>query len=242
MATPDARRLPLSRELIALGRTLARPAALLTVVALSLLVVALAYQVRPGYALQAGSKTDAPFWQHVNDGEQEPATKATYRWTTDVSTLVLPGVGAGAYTVQLDLSGSRPAGFPAPVVDVLAGGQVLATLQPAPARQTLPGWRARERGRRPDRRPARHPAHPRPLLAARRRPTAGRRRLRRAGRPGGLRPGAAAAARLARPGSGRRAARAAPRRGGLGPRGAGGRGRRLDGWGGRFPRSGTASG
>ena len=133
MAAPK-RRLPLSRELRALGATLRSPAPY-AVFALALLILALAYQVRTSYHLAPG-KTDGAFWSHINDRETDPNTKQTYRWTTAASTLTLPGIGAGNYRLLLAINGSRPPGHPAPQVRVRAGDTLLAELQPAPALQS----------------------------------------------------------------------------------------------------------
>jgi len=133
MAAPK-RRLPLSRELRALGATLRSPAPY-AVFVLALLILALAYQVRPSYHLAPG-KTDGAFWSHINDRETDPNTKQTYRWTTATSTLTLPGIGVGSYRVLLAINGSRPPGHPAPQVRVRAGDTLLAALQPAPALQS----------------------------------------------------------------------------------------------------------
>ncbi len=128
------RRLPLSRELRALGATLRSPAPY-AVFGLALLILALAYQVRPSYHLAPG-KTDGAFWSHINDCETDPNTKQTYRWTTGASTLTLPGIGGGSYRVSLALNGSRPPGQPAPQVRVRAGDTLLADWQPAAALQS----------------------------------------------------------------------------------------------------------
>ncbi len=128
------RSLPLSCELRRLGQTLCSPAPY-AIFALALLILALAYQVRPSYHLEPG-KTDGAFWSRINDKETDPNTKQTYRWTTDVSILTLPGVGGGDYRVRLTLNGARPAGRPSPHLIVRAGDTILADLQPAPTSQT----------------------------------------------------------------------------------------------------------
>jgi hypothetical protein len=125
-------RLPLSREIRALGRTLGSSAPYL-VTLVALVVLALAYQVRPSYTIVAGSPTDAPYWRDIHQDEEDPAHQQ-YRWTTPHTLLYLQGVGGGAYRVAFDLTGSRPAGFPPPQVRISAGGQTLAALQPGPAR------------------------------------------------------------------------------------------------------------
>jgi hypothetical protein len=133
MAGARPRGAPLTRELRALGRTLGSPAPY-TVIVWALLILGLAYQARPRYAIDVGSRTDLAFWNGVNGGEKD-ATGATFRWTAPSSALTLPGVGRGSYRLRLDLNGSRPPGFPPPQVVVEAGGQTLTTLHPDPARK-----------------------------------------------------------------------------------------------------------
>jgi hypothetical protein len=116
MAEVRPRGAPLTRELRALGRTLGSPAPY-TVIVWALLILGLAYQARPRYAIDVGSRTDLAFWNGVNGGEKD-ATGATFRWTAPSSALTLPGVGRGAYRLRLDLNGYRPPGFPPPEVVV----------------------------------------------------------------------------------------------------------------------------
>ncbi|HUS14690.1 MAG TPA: hypothetical protein VM536_06685, partial [Chloroflexia bacterium] len=121
------------REARALVRIL-RSGAPLVVFGLALLIVGLAYQERPTYRLMVGSQTDRPFWRGVNDGER--VAGQTYRWTGPTSTLTLPGIGAGAYEVRLELNGGRPDPYAPPEVVVSGGGAVLAQLTPTPGRQS----------------------------------------------------------------------------------------------------------
>src|SRR6476469_411918 len=133
MAEARPRSAPLTRELRALGQTLRSPAPY-TVFVWALVILGLAYQARPRYAVDVGSRTDLAFWNGVNGGEKD-ATGATFRWTGASSALTLPGVGSGAYRLRLDLNGARPPGFPAPELVVEAGGQTLTTLRPEPTRK-----------------------------------------------------------------------------------------------------------
>ncbi|MDQ2807759.1 MAG: hypothetical protein M3Z04_12755 [Chloroflexota bacterium] len=131
------RRLPPARELRALGATLRSPAPY-AVFALALLILTLAYQVRPSYHLAPG-KTDGAFWSHINDRETDPNTQQTYRWTTAASTLLLPGVGRGDYLLRLDLSGARPPGQPGPFFwpTYMADVSVASTSPVLPAHRTV---------------------------------------------------------------------------------------------------------
>ena len=105
---------PLSRELRALGRDAAQPVPLVASSSVwALVILGLAYQARPRYAIDVGSRTDLAFWNRRERRREGPATRATYRWTAPDSALTLPGVGSGAYRAAARPERRPPARLPA---------------------------------------------------------------------------------------------------------------------------------
>ena len=94
----------------------------------------------------AGSPTDCAFWRDINGGEKTRPAPALPLDGARPAALTLPGVGAGAYRLRLDLNGARPRRLPRrPKWWSTAGGQTLADLQPGPARASYEVRRARRR-------------------------------------------------------------------------------------------------
>lgn len=95
--------------------------------ALGLLLIGLAYQVRGGanLSVDVGKLEDAPYVVHF----QRPETNATfdYRWSGDRSWLEAPGIGRNQpLLLTLRLAGYRPEGYAPAVVTITVGGQPLS--------------------------------------------------------------------------------------------------------------------
>lgn len=96
----------------------------LAALALAVVCVCVAYQVRVGHTVHVGVLSDdKPYVVGINQPEQTPAGR--YRWTTADSAVALPGLGRGPYRLTLHLAGSAN---PHPSVEVLVNGVRLATL------------------------------------------------------------------------------------------------------------------
>ncbi|HEX5506643.1 MAG TPA: hypothetical protein VFW96_28765 [Thermomicrobiales bacterium] len=96
----------------------------LAALALAVVCICGAYQVRVGHTVHVGVLTDdKPYVVGMNQPEQTPAGR--YRWTTADSAVTLPGLGRGPYRLTLHLAGSAN---PRPRVEVLVDGARLATL------------------------------------------------------------------------------------------------------------------
>ncbi len=95
--------------------------------ALGLLLIALAYQVRSGanLSVDVGGAGDTPYVVHF----QRPESNANfnYRWSSDRSWLEVPGVGRNQpLLLTMRLAGFRPNGYYPAVLTVTVGGQPLA--------------------------------------------------------------------------------------------------------------------
>lgn len=102
----------------------------------SVLLVLLAYQVRPEYDIQFGTPTDGPILDGFHTGERVPPGVdlgyKTFRWLTGYGTITFRDVGVQPFTATLTVNGSRPAGQAAPRLAVRAGGRLLLEAQPPP--------------------------------------------------------------------------------------------------------------
>ena len=99
------------------------------------LLLTAAYQVRPDVRIGMGdTPRDAALVRGFNAPERQPAADGgrRFRWTRDTSAIVFPGIGRGAYTVDLTLSG---ASNPTPDSRVLANGSEVAMVHLTPAFQ-----------------------------------------------------------------------------------------------------------
>lgn len=107
--------------------------AALVVALLTVLALALAYQVRSRVKVDIGDAYDAPFVARFFDAENDGTQ--TYRWTRDASRVVLDAQSAAApWTLRLRLNGYRPNrtahltvevnGSPLKAIDVADGWQV----------------------------------------------------------------------------------------------------------------------
>ena len=117
-------------------RELTRPS-LYLLLGLALLLITLGYQLRSGARLgiDVGTDEDRFYLSGFNDGEVNG--KLSFRWSQDVSLMVVPGVGRNQnLDLTLGLVGSRPAGQPAAVLTVTADSTIVAVLTPPPGPQT----------------------------------------------------------------------------------------------------------
>ncbi|MHB8646556.1 MAG: hypothetical protein ACYDAR_12280 [Thermomicrobiales bacterium] len=108
---------------------------ILWLVAAAFVVAALltaAYQVRPTYRIGIGDTPhDTALVRNFYPPERQSAADggARYRWTRGDGQIVFPGIGRGAMTVDVLLSGSAN---PNPETRLLANGVELTTLHPTP--------------------------------------------------------------------------------------------------------------
>ncbi len=117
-------------------RELARPG-LYLLLGLGLLLIALGYQLRSGarIGIDVGTDEDRFYLSGFNDGEVNG--KLSFRWSQDVSLMVVPGVGRNQkLDLTLGLIGSRPAGQAPAVLTVTADSTIVAVLHPPPGPQT----------------------------------------------------------------------------------------------------------
>src|SRR3954449_11494261 len=92
-------------------------------VAIAILLVVGAYQVRPSYNIAFGSATDAPLLRGFNAGEQsQEANSFPFRWTNGDSSITLRDVGRQDFDATVTLGGARPANQPPAHVTIDAGG------------------------------------------------------------------------------------------------------------------------
>lgn len=100
-----------------------------TLATISILALSLAYQVRTPIRIDLGTAHDAPFLRYFHDAEH--ADGLSYRWSSDRSFILLPGVGSDAPLVlRIGLNGYRPPGLPFPLVRVKANGKELSSFTP----------------------------------------------------------------------------------------------------------------
>jgi len=93
---------------------------------ISILLLSLAYQVRVPFAIDVGAQGDAAFLNDFHD--RESADGLSYRWSSDSSSIVFPGIGGYAPALlQLRLNGDRPPELPQPTVTIRANGREVAS-------------------------------------------------------------------------------------------------------------------
>jgi hypothetical protein len=109
------------------------------VLALSALLLFLAYQFRPSYAVTIGTATDGPlydgFWEPERTPGENPPYK-TYRWSRGYGTITFQDAGHGSYQVVVTVNGARPPGIPPAHLEVKSRGTTLLDIDPAPALAT----------------------------------------------------------------------------------------------------------
>ncbi|MDQ2809424.1 MAG: hypothetical protein M3Z04_21320 [Chloroflexota bacterium] len=114
-------------------RLLARPR-FWALLALALVGMIAAYQVRQGYHIDVGSPGDDPYVLNFHEPLADTQIGRSYRWTDTYSYLTLPGIGGGVpYTVTLTLNPGRAA-VPA---TILVNGAVLLQRPLPVGRQTV---------------------------------------------------------------------------------------------------------
>jgi hypothetical protein len=106
-----------------------RSRAFYTLAAVSILALSLAYQVRTHFCIDLGTGRDGPFLRYFHDAEQ--ADSLSYRWSSDRSFILLPGIGSdGRLILRISLNGYRPSGLLSPLVHVKANGRELSSFTP----------------------------------------------------------------------------------------------------------------
>jgi hypothetical protein len=99
----------------------------------TLVLVLVAYQVRPTYAIGIGTPLDASMVRGFNTPEQMPGeVPQPFRWTTEESSITLRDVGRQDFNIILTASGFRPEGQEPATLRVYAGDRMLLEVQPAP--------------------------------------------------------------------------------------------------------------
>jgi hypothetical protein len=122
-----------------LRRTLLNPG-IYAAILLALVLVVVAYQVRPAYDITIGTTTDGPLLQSFYDRETPPKDSSlpysTYRWTRgDASSITFQDVGAQDFDVVLAVNGARPAGQASPALTVTVGSLTSVSAAPPPGVQ-----------------------------------------------------------------------------------------------------------
>ncbi|HUP28464.1 MAG TPA: hypothetical protein VM409_08525 [Chloroflexia bacterium] len=106
--------------------TLPQLIALVCGVAISLAMVLLAYQARPGYTITFGSSTDNILLDGFHKPEVMDAdTNVTFRWTTADASVTLQDIGDQDFDATIRVNGSRPQGQPPPTLSLNANHQQL---------------------------------------------------------------------------------------------------------------------
>lgn len=94
-----------------------------------ILALTLAYQVRVPLRIDLGTGRDTRLLRYFHEAEQ--ADGLSYRWSSDRSFLLLPGIGSDApLLLRINLNGYRPPGIPLPLVHVKANGTELSSFTP----------------------------------------------------------------------------------------------------------------
>lgn len=92
--------------------------------AISVAILFLAYQVKTPFEIDLGEPGDEAYLHDFHD--IEIADGVSYRWSSDISSIFLPGIGGYApMLLRVRLNGSRPEGFPLPQVSLRANGREL---------------------------------------------------------------------------------------------------------------------
>jgi hypothetical protein len=98
----------------------------------TLVLVVLAYQVRPTYAIGIGTPVDTSIVRGFNTPEQMPGeVPQPFRWTTAESSIVLRDVGRQDFNVILTVSGFRPEGQAPATLKVDVGNRTVLDITPA---------------------------------------------------------------------------------------------------------------
>ena len=93
---------------------------------ISVAVLTLAYQVKAPIQIDLGEKGDGSYLRNFHDSER--ADGVSYRWSSDRSSVALPGIGGNAPALlRVRLNGSRPSGLPLPRVSIAANGHEVAS-------------------------------------------------------------------------------------------------------------------
>src|SRR5688572_4710126 len=109
------------------------------VLAFSALLLFLAYQSRPSYAITVGTPTDSPLYDGFWDPERTPGENPpykTYRWSRGYGTITFRDIGTGPYRVSLTLNAARPPGIPPAHLEIKSRDTTLLNIDPAPALST----------------------------------------------------------------------------------------------------------
>lgn len=100
--------------------------------AITVLLVVAAYQVRPTYDIVIGSATDAPLLRGFNTKEVILGTPPVpFRWSTAESEIILQDVGRQDLDVTLTLNGLRPPGQRQPQLEITSAGRTVLATNPA---------------------------------------------------------------------------------------------------------------
>jgi hypothetical protein len=93
---------------------------------ITILLLSLAYQVKTPFTIDVGATGDGAFLHDFHD--RESADDLSYRWSSDSSSIVFPGIGAYAPALlQLRLNGDRPPELPRPTITIRANGREVAS-------------------------------------------------------------------------------------------------------------------
>ncbi|MCL5256401.1 MAG: hypothetical protein M1319_01215 [Chloroflexi bacterium] len=104
-----------------------------TLALLTLVLTMLAYQVSRPYSVDIGGGYDDAYVDNFHS--KEAGAGVSYRWTDNYSYIRLPGIGGGIpFQLQLRVASGRPAGEPAPNLEIIVNGQAM------PAIKLGPGW------------------------------------------------------------------------------------------------------
>lgn len=87
---------------------------------LALITVTLAYQIAADTTIRVGGGYDAPYVRNFQERETSADTSESWRYTTDRSRVLLPGVGASDSTLTI-IAAPRPDGVGKPVQVVVNG-------------------------------------------------------------------------------------------------------------------------
>jgi hypothetical protein len=99
----------------------------------TLVLVVLAYQVRPTYAIGIGTPLDASLVRGFNTPERMPSeVPQPFRWTTEESFVTLRDIGRQDLNVTLTASGFRPEGQERAKLRVAVGNRTVLDVEPAP--------------------------------------------------------------------------------------------------------------
>lgn len=93
---------------------------------IAILLLSLAYQIKTPFTIDVGATDDGAFLDNFYD--RESADGLSYRWSSDSSSIVFPGIGGYAPALlQLRLNGYRPPELPRPTVSIRANGHEVAS-------------------------------------------------------------------------------------------------------------------